>query len=179
MAQAVNFLPWRARQQRRCLRIWITLFSASLLLIVLLATVLRMYALQENQRLTWVQQAGVTLQAGLAQRQTRLLAQQAERQARQQRHQRLQATREWQRTLTRLADALPAQAWLSELRFQQGTLSLAGYAVSFAALGELETVLNAFPGLRMSKPGAASRDTQGRWQFNYALLPDAPHAPQP
>ncbi|WP_238082626.1 MULTISPECIES: PilN domain-containing protein [Pseudescherichia] len=179
MAQAVNFLPWRARQQRRCLHIWITLFSASLLLIMLLATQLRMHALQENQRLTWVQQAGVTLQAGLAQRQARLLALQAERQAREQRHQQLQATREWQRTLTHLADGLPAQAWLSELRFQQGMLSLAGYAVSFAALGELETALNALPGLRMGKPGAASRDNQGRWQFNYALLPDAPHAPQP
>ena len=179
MAQAVNFLPWRARQQRRCLRVWTTIFSATLLLIVLLAVMLRMHALQENQRLTWVQQAGITLQTGLAQRQARLLAQQAERQTRQQRHRRLQATREWQRTLTRLADALPAQAWLNELRFQQGALSLAGYAVSFAALGELETALNALPGLRMGKPGAASRDTQGRWQFNYDLLPDAPHAPQP
>ncbi|MDU5452254.1 PilN domain-containing protein [Pseudescherichia vulneris] len=179
MAQAVNFLPWRARQQRRCLRGWITIFSATLLLIVLLATMLRMHALLENQRLRRVQQAGVTLQAGLAQRQARLLAQQAERQARQQRYKRLQATREWQQTLTRLADTLPAQAWLSELRFEQGTLSLAGYAVSFAALGQLETALNALPGLRMGKPGAASRDAQGRWQFNYALLPDVPHAPQP
>lgn len=179
MAQAVNFLPWRARQQRRCLRVWIIIFSVTLLLIVLLAAMLRMHLLQENQRLRQVQQAGVTLQAGLAQRQAHLLAQQAERQARQQRDQRLQATREWQQTLTRLADMLPEQAWLSELHFQQGTLSLAGYAVSFMALGQLEKALNAIPGLRMDKPGAASRDAQGRWQFNYALLPDVPHAPQP
>ena len=177
MAQAVNFLPWRARQQRRCLRVWATILSATLLSIVLLAAMLRMHVMQENQRLRWVQQAGVTLQAGLAQRQARLLAQQAERQAQQQRYQRLQATRKWQQTLAHLADTLPAQAWLSELRFQQGTLSLAGYAVSFTALGQLEEAFKAIPGLRMGKPGAASRDTQGRWQFNYALLADEPHAP--
>ena len=179
MAQAVNFLPWRARQQRRCLRVWITIFSATLVLIVLLAAMLRMQVLQENQRLREVQQAGVTLQAGLTQRQARLLAQQAEQQAQQQRHQRLQATREWQQTLTRLADTLPEQAWLSELRYQQGALSLAGYAVSFTALSQLETALHVLPDLRMGKPGSASRDAQGRWQFDYALVLDVPYAPQP
>lgn len=179
MTQAVNLLPWRARRQRRCLRLWLAIFSATLLLLVLLAIVLRTHALQESQRLGRVQQAGITLQAGLAQRQARLLARQAERQAEQQRQQRLQATREWRQTLTRLAKTLPEQAWLSELRFQQGTLSLAGYAVSFAALGQLEAALHALPGLRIGKPGAASRDAQGRWQFDYALIPDVPHAPQP
>lgn len=176
MAQAVNFLPWRAQRQRRSLRVWLTIFSATLLLIVLLTAMLRMRVLQENQRLSVVQQAGVTLHAGLAERQARLLAQQVTQQAQQQRHLRLQATREWQRILTRLAETLPEQVWLSELRYQQGTLSLAGYAVSFAALGQLETALNALPGLRMGKPGATSRDAQGRWQFHYALRPDVSHA---
>lgn len=179
MAQAVNFLPWRARRQRQCLRLWLTIFSVTLLLIVLLAAVIRMRTSQESRRLGLVQQAGITLQAGLAQRRANLLARQAEQQAQQQRQQRLQATREWQQILTRLAGTLPEQAWLSELRFQQGALSLAGYAVSFTALSQLETALHALPGLRMGKPGSASRDAQGRWQFDYALLLDVSHAPQP
>lgn len=179
MAQAVNFLPWRARRQRQCLRLWLTIFSFTLLLIVLLAAMLRMQTTQKNRRLKLIQQAGTTLQAGLVQRQARLLARQAEHQARQQRYQRLQATREWQRILTRLADTLPEQAWLSELRFQQGALTLVGYAVSFTALSQLETALHALPGLRMGKPGSASRDAQGRWQFDYALVLDMSHAPQP
>ncbi len=179
MAQAVNFLPWRARRQRQCLRLWLTIFSATLLLIVLLAAMLRMQTAQENRRLGLVQQAGITLQTGLTQRKTNLLARQAEYQAQQQRHQRWQATREWQQILTRLADTLPEQAWLSELRYQQGALSLAGYAVSFTALSQLEAALRALPGLRMGKPGSASRDAQGRWQFDYALVLDVSHAPQP
>lgn len=176
MAQAVNFLPWRAQRQRRTLRVWLTIFSVTLLLIVQLMAMLRMRVSQENQRLSVVQQAGVTLYAGLAERQARLLAQQLTQQAQQQRHLRLQATRDWQRILTCLAETLPEQAWLSELRYQQGTLSLAGYAVSFAALGQLETALNALPGLGMGKPGVTSRDAQGRWQFHYALRPDVSHA---
>lgn len=177
MAQAVNFLPWRARRQRQCLRLWLTIFSVTLLLIVLLAAMLRMQTAQKNRRLELIQQAGITLQTGLAQRKTNLLARQAEYQARQQRYRQLQATREWQQILTRLADTLPEQAWLSELRFQQRTLSLAGYAVSFTALSQLETALYALPGLRMGKPGPASRDAQGRWQFDYALVLDVRHAP--
>lgn len=178
MVRTVNLLPWRARQQRQCLRLWLTIFSATLLLIVLLTAMLRMQTAQESQRLELVQQAGITLQAGLTQRQASLLARQAEHQVQQQRQQRLQATREWQRILTRLADTLPEQAWLSELRYQQGALSLAGYAASFTALSQLETALYALPGLRMGKPGSAKRDAQGRWQFNYALVLDVRHAPQ-
>ncbi|WP_312454690.1 PilN domain-containing protein [Pseudescherichia sp.] len=178
MARTVNLLPWRARQQRQCLRLWLTIFSATLLLIVLLTVMLRMQTAQESQRLELVQQAGITLQAGLTQRQASLLARQAEHQVQQQRQQRLQATQEWQRILTRLADTLPEQAWLSELRYQQGALSLAGYAASFVALSQLETALYALPGLRMGKPGSATRDAQGRWQFNYALVLDVRHAPQ-
>lgn len=177
MAQAVNFLPWRAQRQRQCLRFWLTIFSVTLLIIVLLTAVIRLRTSQESRRLELLQQAGVTLQAGLTQRQARLHARQAERQAQQQRQQRLQATREWQQILTRLADTLPEQAWLSELRYQQGALLLAGYAVSFTALSQLETALYALPGLRMDKPGSASRDAQGRWQFDYALVLDMPHAP--
>lgn len=176
--QMVNLLPWRARRQRRCLRFWLTAFSLTLLLIVLLAALLRVRMSQESQRLRLMQQAGITLQAGLAQRQTHLLARQAERQAEQQRGQRLQATREWRHTLIRLANALPEQAWLTELRYQQGTLALTGYALSFMALNQLEAALSTLPGLRPGKPGAASRDAQGRWQFGYALVPDVSHAPQ-
>lgn len=179
MVQAVNFLPWRARRQRQCLRLWLTIFSFTLLLIVLLAAMQRMQTAQENRRLELIQQAGITLQTGLAQRKTNLLARQAEHQARQQRYRQLQATREWQQILTRLADTLPEQAWLSELRFQKGTLSLAGYAVSFTALGRLEAALSVLPSLRRGKPGSASRDAQGRWQFEYALVLDVSHAPRP
>ncbi len=172
----VNFLPWRARRRRQRLRLWLTRLSATLLLIVLLAALIRMRTSQENQRLGLMQQAGITLQSALTQRHARLLAGQAERQAQQQRQRQLQTTREWQQILTRLADTLPEQAWLSELRYQQGGLSLAGYAVSFTALSQLETALRALPGLRIGQPGAASRDAQGRWQFNYAL--ERSHASQ-
>jgi len=93
VAQAVNFLPWRAQRQRQCLRLWLTIFFATLLLTALLAAMLRMQTVQESWRLELMQQAGTTLQTGLTQRKTNLLARQAEHQAQQQRYRRLQATR--------------------------------------------------------------------------------------
>lgn len=116
------------------------------------------------------QDSNLTLRQAIEQRKAQWLAMQTRRQQQQRWEQKKAATRDWQQVLVALSETLPAQAWLSHLRFQQSTLYLTGYSATPGALSGLERALEAFPGFTLKPTGEMRQDEQGRWQFNYTLI---------
>ncbi|MGK4628309.1 PilN domain-containing protein, partial [Raoultella ornithinolytica] len=106
----MNFLPWRQQRRARCLRFWGAMGVGTVLLMFVIMSGLRMnplmrlYALQTD--LTGMQ----TVQHALHSWQK--LASQAQMPA-----QTLQR-RAWQPVQGSLSRAMPAQVWLTELRYQ-------------------------------------------------------------
>jgi pilus assembly protein HofN len=113
--------------------------------------------------------SNLTLRQALEQRRQQWLAMQSQRQQQQRWEQKKVATRDWQQVLITLSEILPAQAWLTRLRFQQSTLFLTGYTSTPGALSGLERALGVFPGFMLKPAGEMRQDEQGRWLFSYAL----------
>lgn len=170
MPQVVNFLPWRRLRRQRSARRWGIAFLITALITVAIGTAWRELAALSVQHAALWQQSDGAIAAALvgAEKPLQLRAQQW-RQA-QARMQRLQSTLAWRRTLLALAERLPPQVWLTELRWQQKQLTLAGLAGAFSALRELEQSLRSAAGLQLQQTGAMARDPQGRWHFNYQLI---------
>lgn len=75
--------------------------------------------------------------------------------------------------LQALAEHLPASAWLKELSYRDGTLSLSGVLTQFSALGEVEKTLRAIPGFHLKPIEKIERENTGRWLFQYSLREEA------
>ncbi|SCC40147.1 pilus assembly protein HofN [Kosakonia oryzendophytica] len=177
MSQLVNFLPWRRRRRQRIARLWAVTFTSTVFLLVAGSIVWRVsVAADLRQASIWRQSDENVLAALVAGEKPLLLRQQRWQQA-QARAQRRQQTRDWQPMLSALAENLPQEAWLTQLRWQQGRLELSGLARVFAALNDLETMLRAIPGFHLQPSGTMVRDAQGRWQFHYQLSKEPLRAP--
>jgi len=169
MPQVVNFLPWRRFRRQRSARRWIAAFIMSALIIAAIGTAWRgLAALDFHRAALWRQSDGAIAAALAAAREPWQLRHQQWQQA-QARLARQQNTRAWRQTLLALAERLPPQAWLTELRWQQNRLTLNGLASTFSALGELELRLRGMTGFHLQPPGVVARDQQGRWRFHYQL----------
>ncbi len=169
MMRTANLLPWRQRQQRRCLRFWGGMFTGSLLVALMIYATSRVSDAFVTRASALRHASDVALRQGLEQRQKQWTALQAKHQQ-QQRWMRDKArTEAWQPALIALSHLLPEQAWLAQLRFQQSTLSLTGYAATLPALAALEPALRQMPGFTPGAPGEMRQDAQGRWLFSWTL----------
>ncbi|MBS1203730.1 MAG: fimbrial assembly protein [Proteobacteria bacterium] len=174
----VNFLPWRQDRRRRSVRLWASVFIASLLLTGGVGLLWRAsVAIDLYGRVLW-QQADAALLASLAAAKKPLLARQEAWRMEQVRRQRRQDTLAWQPRLLSLAANLPQNAWLTQLRWQQNQLTLSGLASSLRALAVLEQQLRGIAGFQLQQSGAMERDAQGRWQFHYQLKEENNDAPE-
>ncbi|POT55412.1 DNA utilization protein HofN [Citrobacter amalonaticus] len=170
MNKPINLMPWRQMQRTACLRFWGVMFTLSLL--VVFGVVLRFcVVLYEDARID-----AVLLQADKHCLAT-LLATKPRWQQRQQlwqqalhRQQQREQTLRWQSVLKNLATLIPEQAWLTQLVWQHDTLELAGKALTFVSLSELEASLRRQPEFRIRSTGGTQQDAQGRWQFQYQLI---------
>lgn len=156
-----NLLPWRQQRRARCLRFWLALSAASLLMMLAAGWGVRtIYALKaralqsELAAITAVQQALKTRQ--------RPATETAE------------ATPEppavnWQPALESLSDAMPSRAWLSGLRYQSSSLEVTGYAAALPALVAMTEALKQVAGFSPGHAGALQQDSQGRWVFTFQL----------
>lgn len=169
MTSYVNFLPWRKRRRRACLRFWGVMFGASAALA--LAAGMMGYATRnvngrvdaqllqaENQRMA----ALTAIKPHLQRRQ--MQTQQAIAQEK-----RRKATRRWQSALRALAQHLPEQAWLTKIEYRQSTLALNGKTLTYAALSALETTLRGSRTFVISHTGGTRQNEQGYWLFEYRL----------
>jgi len=77
--------------------------------------------------------------------------------------------RAWQPVLGSLSRAIPAQVWLTELRYQPPALVLSGYALTLPALSALRDALGQIAGFTPGTAGELRQDSQGRWMFTLHL----------
>lgn len=157
----MNFLPWRQQRRARCLRFWGAMGVGTMLLMLVIMFGLRMNPLMRLHALQTDLTGMQTVQHALLSRQK--LASQAQMPA-----QTLQR-RAWQPVLESLSRAMPAQAWLTELRYQPPALMLSGYALTLPALSALRDALGQIAGFTPGTAGELRRDSQGRWVFTLYL----------
>lgn len=179
MEQMINLLPWRQQRQQACRRFWGQLLVSGVGICVLVILAFRVMAGQDQRVDTLWQQSNTQMLSALAAKQPQFQALHQRWLHQQAKAQRLQNTREWQQRLRELAQKIPESAWLTEMQFQQGQLSISGLTSTFQSLSELERVLETTDGFRLSQTGATERDAQGRWQFRYQLKKEDEHAAQP
>ncbi|WP_333853026.1 PilN domain-containing protein [Leclercia sp.] len=168
--RAANLLPWRQRQRHRCLRFWGLMFAGSLLVTVMVCAVTRASDPLVTRASALRHASDLALRQGLEQRQKQWTALQTRHQQQQRWALHKAKTAAWQPALIALSRHLPEQAWLAQLRFQQSTLSLTGYAATLPALGAMEAALRQVPGFTPGAPGEMRQDAQGRWQFSWTLI---------
>lgn len=157
----MNFLPWRQQRRARCLRFWGAMGVGTVLLMLVIMFGLRMNPLMRLHALQTDLTGMQTVQHALLSRQK--LASQAQMPA-----QTLQR-RAWQPVLGSLSRAIPAQAWLTELRYQPPALMLSGYALTLPALSALRDALGQIAGFTPGTTGELRQDSQGRWMFTLHL----------
>ncbi|MEX9253948.1 PilN domain-containing protein [Pseudenterobacter timonensis] len=165
----VNLLPWRQRQRQRTIRFWSLLFPGAFLLALVIALSLHMEEQWRQQSLQARLSSDRIMQSELERRH----AQWRELNARYQEGQQALAGREktaaWQRTLLALAQAIPPQAWLTELRFHHPRLIVNGYATTLSALTAFSQALGRLPGFTPGPAGELRQDDEGRWRFSFTL----------
>lgn len=154
-----NFLPWQQQRRARCLRFWGATFVCTALLMVTTIACLRMTPLLRLHALQTDLTGILSVQHGLVARQR--LATPVQSPARQR--------RAWQPVLESLSATLPAQVWLTELRYQPPTLMFTGFATTLPALSALRDALGQLPGFTPGTAGELRQDSQGRWSFTFHL----------
>ncbi|MHB9348013.1 MULTISPECIES: PilN domain-containing protein [Enterobacter] len=157
----MNFLPWRQQRRSRCLRFWGAMCVGTVLLLFVTIFCLRMNHLVRLRALQTDLTGMQSVQHALVARQ-RLTAQaQMPVQTVQQ--------RAWQPVLESLSRAVPAQVWLTELRYQPPALMLSGYAITLPALSALRDALGLIADFTPGTTGELRQDSQGRWMFTLHL----------
>ena len=157
----MNFLPWRQQRRSRCLRFWGAMCVGTVLLLFVVIFCLRMNHLVKLRALQTDLTGMQAVQHALVARQ-RLTAQaQMPVQTVQQ--------RAWQPVLESLSRAVPAQVWLTELRYQPPALMLSGYAITLPALSALRDALGLIADFTPGTTGELRQDSQGRWMFTLHL----------
>ncbi len=167
--RTANLMPWRQQQRRRCLWFWGLMFTGSLLVTLTIGATSRTSASLVTRGSALRHASDLALRQGLEQRQKQWTALRARHRQQQRWALHKAKTEAWQPALIALSRHLPEQAWLAQLRFQQSTLSLTGYAATLPALGALEAALRQVPGFTPGAPGEMRQDAQGRWQFSWTL----------
>lgn len=167
--RTTNFLPWRRARQAHCWRFWGLLFAFSALLTLILLISMRITPEAELQAMRERLTADTAIRQALENRNTRWRERLEQRQQPQDRSMRTSVTLSWRPLLMALGQAMPEQAWLTQIHYQQHTLMLTGYASSLSALVSLESALRQFTGFTFGRNGEMQQDTQGRWQFRYQL----------
>ncbi|MDA5606407.1 MULTISPECIES: PilN domain-containing protein [Enterobacter] len=157
----MNFLPWRQQRRSRCLRFWGAMCVGTVLLLFVTIFCLRINHLVKLRALQTDLTGMQAVQHALVARQ-RLTAQaQMPVQTLQQ--------RAWQPVLESLSRAVPAQVWLTELRYQPPALMLSGYAITLPALSALRDALGLIADFTPGTTGELRQDSQGRWMFTLHL----------
>lgn len=157
----MNFLPWRQQRRSRCLRFWGAMCVGTVLLLFVTIFCLRINHLVKLRALQTDLTGMQAVQHALVARQ-RLTAQaQMPVQTLQQ--------RAWQPVLESLSRAVPAQVWLTELRYQPPALMLSGYAITLPALSALRYALGLIADFTPGTTGELRQDSQGRWMFTLHL----------
>lgn len=157
----LNFLPWRQQRRARCLRFWGVMCVGTVLLLFVTIFCLRINHLVKLRALQTDLTGMQAVQHALVARQ-RLTAQaQMPVQTLQQ--------RAWQPVLESLSRAVPAQVWLTELRYQPPALMLSGYAITLPALSALRDALGLIADFTPGTTGELRQDSQGRWMFTLHL----------
>lgn len=156
-----NFLPWRQQRRVRCLRFWGVLFIASLLVTLAVGLGLRV---NHDVRLRALQSelAGINaVQKILKTRQPPAAPPAASGVE--------SRPVAWQAALESLSAVMPAQAWLSALRYQPPVLTVSGYASALPALAAMTDALKQVAGFSFGSAGELLQDNQGRWVFTFQL----------
>ncbi|ELE9014181.1 PilN domain-containing protein [Enterobacter cloacae] len=154
-----NLLPWRQQRRARRLRFWGKLSAAASVLTLITVFSLRMHA-NLKQHALQAELAGMqTVQRVLSSR-LPLATPAPTRQPRR---------RAWQPVLTSLSDAIPAQAWFTELRYQHPSVTISGYASALPALSAMGDVLRHIAGFTSGPAGEIRQDGHGRWMFTFQL----------
>lgn len=169
MRPAVNFMPWRQLQRRRCLRFWAAVAVASVVSLSLSGTLWHVQRAQAGRSGSLWLAADRLLLAALHAQEEPLRLRRQQWQLAQEKARLRQITAAWRQTLLTLAAALPENAWLTQLRWRQNQLEIHGLARAVNALGEFEPRLQKLAGFHLQPMGSASRDGQGLWQFTYQL----------
>ncbi|MCK7260355.1 PilN domain-containing protein [Enterobacter asburiae] len=157
----MNFLPWRQQRRSRCLRFWGAMCVGTVLLLFVTIFCLRINHLVKLRALQTDLTGMQAVQHALVARQ-RLTAQaQMPVQTLQQ--------RAWQPVLESLSRAVPAQVWLTDLRYQPPALMLSGYAITLPALSALRDALGLISDFTPGTTGELRQDSQGRWMFTLHL----------
>lgn len=157
----MNFLPWRQQRRARCLHFWGGMCVGTVLLMFAIIFCLRINPLMKLRALQTDLTGMQAVQHALVARQ-RLTAQaQMPVQTVQQ--------RAWQPVLESLSSAVPAQVWLTELRYQPPALMLSGYAITLPALSALRDALGLIADFTPGTTGELRQDSQGRWMFTLHL----------
>lgn len=175
-ASLVNFLPWRRMHFQKQLRGWSLMVGGLWLVSFALTLIMRegwssagaisdLHTSAEQQIAQQLARKEQSLEMEM-QRQSVLRKRQLSR----------RATEAWALRLQALAEHLPASAWLRELSYRDGTLSLSGVLTQFSALGEVEKTLRAIPGFHLKPIEKIERENTGRWLFQYSLREEADHA---
>ena len=167
--KTTNFLPWRQWRQQRCWRFWTLLFAGSLLLSLAAMTSLRSRFAIRSHALEMYLASDRAIQHTLEAHRARWRAQHEQQQLTQQAAILLSKTQAWQPILVSLALALPEQAWLTQMSFQQSSLILKGYATTLLSLQKLTDSLKHFAGFTLGPAGELQQDNQGRWMYSFTL----------
>lgn len=156
-----NFLPWRQQRRMRCLRFWGVLFIASLLVTLTLGLGLRM---NHDVKLRGLQSelAGINAVQQILKTRQRPSAPLATTEVE-------SRPVAWQPALESLSAVMPAQAWLSALRYQPPVLTVSGYASALPALAAMTDALKQVAGFSFGSAGELQQDSQGRWVFTFQL----------
>lgn len=156
-----NLLPWRRKQRVRRLRFWGLLYVASLLVMLAGGVSLRAAQSLSSQALQSDLAGTRAVQKVLKARQPQPAALNTPSQP--------PEPVAWQPALESLAGAMPQQAWLTALRYQQPSLILTGYASSLPALSAMTDALKRVAGFNPGPTGELQQDSQGRWMFYFQL----------
>lgn len=157
----INLLPWRQQRRARCLRFWGTLSLAAWMLVIITACAIRMNNAVMLPGLQ-TQLSGIqSVRQVLAARQRPATPAEMPAPAPQR--------RSWQPLLESLSRIIPAQAWLTELRYQPPSLVFIGYATALPALSSLRDALKDIAGFTPGPAGELQQDPQGRWMFTLQL----------
>ena len=169
MRPAVNFMPWRQLQRRRCLRFWASIAVASVVSLSLSGALWHTQRVQAGRSGSLWLAADRLLLAALHAQEEPLRLRRQQWQLAQEKARLRQITAAWRQTLLTIAAALPENAWLTQLRWRQNQLEIHGLARAVNALGEFEPRLQKLAGFHFQPMGSTSRDGQGLWQFTYQL----------
>ncbi|MGB7802122.1 PilN domain-containing protein [Buttiauxella sp.] len=173
MSALINLLPWRQTLRQQRVRRWSVMFVVVLILVPLLAMAGRQLSasivIQQQIQSEYLAMTLPALQAlyeqrlGLAEQHRKLLQLQQVRDSQQ------HAVQVWERRLIRLADGLPAGAWLSSLALRKGRLEVKGQATDLEDMHRLEKKLAQLDGVAAVKTDAIQQEALGRFGFGFTL----------